>query len=57
LWEYFGPSVRIANEETRRQFPARPLLISAPQRAEAMFAHLHRMETQDVFVVLSYGAK
>jgi hypothetical protein len=47
LWEYFGPSVRIANEETRRQFPAKPLLISALQRAvnfEAMFAHLHWME-------------
>jgi hypothetical protein len=37
------------------------LLISALQRAqstsEAMFAHLHRMETQDVFVVHPYGAK
>jgi hypothetical protein len=33
LWEYFGPSVRISNEETRPQFPAKPLLISAPQHA------------------------
>jgi hypothetical protein len=33
LWEYFGPSVHISNERTRPQFPAKPLLISAPQRA------------------------
>jgi hypothetical protein len=51
LQEYLVRASAFSNERTRRQFPARPLLISAPQRAEATFAHLHWMETQDIFVV------